>query len=115
MDQLEIQPVQDDIVIQAQPEDVLEQFSAVQEEINSEQDKVEIQPETEADSEVFSAVKDETLIEEEMVHSEPEKVDSAVPEEKIVSQFDSEELESSNEERKEEVDLCVMPSDDMND
>lgn len=115
MYQTEIQPetVREDNVIQAEQEDV-NQFSAVQEEMNSEQDKIETQPDTE-DSELFSAVKDETLSEEEIVQFQPEKFDSEVLEEKIFTQFDSEEPESFTEERKEEVDTFVMPSNDMND
>ena len=108
--EMEIQPeiVQEDIVAQAKLEE------EVPEEMNSEEGNVKNQAETE-DSEI---IKEETLItEEEIVQTVPEEVEqhSAVPEEKIFFQSDSEELENVNEERKEVVDICVVPSDDEND
>merc|ERR1739842_76441 len=108
MDQMEVQEVQEDLVIQAKQEDA-DQFSAVQEEINSE---IEAQHEAEA-NELFSPVKDEALYQEEMVQSEPEEFDSEVPQEKLVTKFDSEEREPFTEERKEEDDISVMPTSDM--
>ena len=108
--EMEIQPeiVQEDIVAQAKLEE------EVPGEMNSEEGDIKNQAETE-DSEI---IREETLItEEEIVQTVPEEVEqhSAVPEEKIFFQFDSEELENINEERKEVVDICVVPSDDDND
>merc|ERR1711874_373224 len=96
--ELVIEPVQEDIVNKAQQE----------EEINFE---IEIQPDTE-DTATFPAVKNE------MVQPEPEKFEqqySADPEENVVSESDSEDLERFNDEEEQvnfvEEKVAIVPQE----